>query len=778
MATKNFIKRIISSPVVQIILIYISGAWIVLEMTDYIINKYNLNEKISDILPVVLLIGLPVTVFIAWILGREKKEDVEVKTGPSSKVKSNRIFKGRLRKSWFSIPLAVIVVLLLGSGIRYIYRHVKIKWAKEQALPEMQNWISDFNYVNAFHLSQQVKKYIPDDPEFMNLDALTTRRVSIISEPEGAAVYYKEYPNVEKEWVMLGTTPLVNIEMPNRTLFRWKFEKEGYDVVYAATPSHLDTLFRTLQLSGTIPEGMIYVEGIYPQTVANFLSQEKNGFYIDRYEVTNQMFKEFMNQGGYENPEFWQHEFILDDETLSFDEAMDHFKDITGRHGPATWEAGDYPDGQDHYPVNGISWYEADAYAAYANKDLPTLLHWQSAAGYLFNRYPQLYGSHVVPLCNMGGSGPDLAGNSPGISYFGNYDMAGNVREWCWNKSPDGRVILGGAWNDARYMSINISQLPAFNRSEKNGFRCAVYPDRNGISAQTFEPVTVQFADQDYRFLEPVSETEFQIYRKQFLYDKTDLASKIEERVESHEDWIIEKITFVAAYENERMTAYLFLPRESGPPYQTMIFFPGSYAIETSDFLEYIKTSMSFDYILKNGRAVMFPIYKTTFERRDESLRCAHSSKSHQYTECMVKCVKDFSRSIDYLETREDIDISKLGYYGDSWGARMGAIIPAVEDRIKLSVLIRGGLSQIKKFPEANEFNYVSWVKTPVLMLNGKYDFIFPYESTVKPMFDLLETPEQNKRLVLYETDHFVPKSEIIKETLDWLDTYFGPVKK
>ena len=63
-------------------------------------------------------------------------------------------------------------------------------------------------------------------------------------------------------------------------------------------------------------------------------------------------------------------------------------------------------------------------------------------------------------------------------------------------------------------------------------------------------------------------------------------------------------------------------------------------------------------------------------------------------------------------------------------------------------------------------------------MLNGRYDFTFPYESTVKPMFDLLGTPEQHKKLLIYETEHFVPKSAVIKETLNWLDTYFGPVSK
>ena len=82
------------------------------------------------------------------------------------------------------------------------------------------------------------------------------------------------------------------------------------------------------------------------------------------------------------------------------------------------------------------------------------------------------------------------------------------------------------------------------------------------------------------------------------------------------------------------------------------------------------------------------------------------------------------------------------------------------------------------QFPEADEFNYASHVKIPVLMLNGKYDAIFPFESTVAPMYDLLGTPDEHKKLVLYETDHFVPKTEMIKETLNWLDNYFGPVNR
>ena len=62
-------------------------------------------------------------------------------------------------------------------------------------------------------------------------------------------------------------------------------------------------------------------------------------------------------------------------------------------------------------------------------------------------------------------------------------------------------------------------------------------------------------------------------------------------------------------------------------------------------------------------------------------------------------------------------------------------------------------------------------------MLNGRYDFFFPYETSQKPMFELLGTPSEHKRQVVYETGHSVPRKELVKESLDWLDRYLGPVR-
>ncbi len=88
----------------------------------------------------------------------------------------------------------------------------------------------------------------------------------------------------------------------------------------------------------------------------------------------------------------------------------------------------------------------------------------------------------------------------------------------------------------------------------------------------------------------------------------------------------------------------------------------------------------------------MYPVYKGTFERIDGHDISYALIISHQYTERLIKWVKDFSRSIDYLETRTDIDTTKLGFYGHSWGGWMGGIIPAVEERLEVNILVVGGL--------------------------------------------------------------------------------------
>ncbi len=107
----------------------------------------------------------------------------------------------------------------------------------------------------------------------------------------------------------------------------------------------------------------------------------------------------------------------------------------------------------------------------------------------------------------------------------------------------------------------------------------------------------------------------------------------------------------------------------------------------------------------------------------------------------------------------------------------MGGVVCAVEPRFKVAVYLVGGLMMQKTFPEGDPLNFFPRVKIPVLMLNGKNDTFFPVETSQKPMFKLIGTPEKDKKIILYEGGHLVPKSELMKESLSWFDKYPGPSK-
>jgi hypothetical protein len=119
--------------------------------------------------------------------------------------------------------------------------------------------------------------------------------------------------------------------------------------------------------------------------------------------------------------------------------------------------------------------------------------------------------------------------------------------------------------------------------------------------------------------------------------------------------------------------------------------------------------------------------------------------------------------------------MDKLAFYGHSWGGRLEAVIPAVEERLAVNILILPGFSTNKPYPEADDINYVSRVKIPTLILSGRYDADFNLDNQVIPFYNILGTPEADKRLCIYEAGHYVLYKYRVKEVLEWLDKYFGP---
>ncbi len=707
-----------------------------------------------------------------------KIETTKVST-PSPKIAKVNVAIPNASKAWRKkIAFAATPIIILGLVAFFqIPRWLDKQVAKNELLPAIQKLV-DENFrppTKAYDLALEAEKYIPDDSTLLKLLPIVVSTTSIETDPPGAEVFWKDYDKPESEWRSAGVTPLKEARFA-RSYLRMEIRKQGYQTIeyagpwqYARLGADIDTL--KLDKAGSLPENMVRI----PKKVAsmNIVGIEVHGgkqvgeFLMDRFEVSNKQFKTFVEAGGYNTKIFWKYPLNYSGKEISFEAAMKLLIDRTGRQGPAGWEAGSYPDGQENYPVTGVSWYEAAAYAAYANKQLPTVFHWSVVAETSRTEF-------IIPLSNFSGKASTDVGSMPGYSTFGIYDLAGNAREWCLNQSNEvsQRFTLGGGWNDPTYSFNDSYTQPAFDRSSANGFRCM--KELPGDTTMSKLIAAVKMVSRDYKKEMPVDDKTFELILRQFAYDKTPLQDSVEYTLDK-EFWKVEKISFDAGYNNERMEAYLYLPKNAKPPFQPIVFFPGSGDIYSKEFNPDLRIRGT-DFLVKSGRAFVYPIYKGTHERHSE-LNSDLADESVSYKDYVIMWRKDIGRTIDYLETRKDIQADKVGYLGWSWGGRMGGIMNAVEPRIKAVVLNVGGIDMDKALPEADPINFLPRVVQPVLMLNGKHDMFFPLETSQKPMFNFLGTPKKDKKIIVYESGHLVPRTEFVKETLTWFDHYLGPVK-
>ncbi|OLC97886.1 MAG: hypothetical protein DMG35_02520 [Acidobacteria bacterium] len=665
-----------------------------------------------------------------------------------------------VRRPLVATPL---LLLLLGGGLggAWWYHHNSPKrWAKEQAIPQVAQLMDKSQFFAAFRLARRAERYAPDDPTLGRLRLDYSLPLSVQTEPAGADVYVKEYSEVKGDWEYLGNSPLqLNLPFAN---YRWKVEKNGFETIERAAEQENTITFK-LQAKGSLSANMLPVPSGSSE-LRQGLALGVPAFLIGKYEVTNREYQKFVEAGGYEKNEYWTQKFMDGGRELSRQEAMARFRDATGRPGPATWELGEYPKGQDNYPVGGVSWYEAVAYANFAGQRLPTVYEWRLAAGHdIF--------SEILNLSNFGTKGPAPVGSYAGVGPYGTYDMAGNVKEWCWNANGTDRYILGGAWNDAVYMYMDDDAHPPLERLPTYGLRLVQSVKPTPLPQALLQPIPNTLV-RDYRKEKPVSDAIFAVYKGIYEYDRKPLNAKVDQTEGASEGWRKETISFDAAYGQERVTAYLFLPTSAPKPYQTVVFFPhsGMFLPGSSRNPE-----LAFlDFIIKSGRALMFPIYKGTYER---FVPASVERGTSGERDLEVEDYKDLARSVDYIETRTDLDHQKLAYYGVSKGAREAPVMLALENRFRTAVLVGGGFSPVRQFPELREVNFAPHVKVPTLLINGRYDFIFPVVTSQQPMFRLLGTSEKDKRYVLVDSGHVPPRNDIIRETLDWLDHYLGPAR-
>jgi formylglycine-generating enzyme required for sulfatase activity/predicted esterase/predicted Ser/Thr protein kinase len=678
------------------------------------------------------------------------------------------------KNAWIAVGAAAVLIAALAGWLSRVSS--RERWALEMATPEITRLVDAGEYVKAAALTREARAALPKDPTLAKLWMRATGEVSIASVPSGADVLFRPYRGDPKTWKALGKTPIQKLRVPRDDYF-WQVVKPGFAAAFfigtppgAPPPGYHSSFDRTFKLrpEGSVPPDMVVVAGggvglAYPLNEAH--SAQIDDFLIDRHEVTNEEYKKFVDAGGYQIREFWKQPFVKDGHTIPWEDAIAAFHDATGRPGPATWEVGGYPKGREKYPVAGVSWYEAAAYAEFAGKSLPTAYHWTLAS------QSSAYTPLITPASNFGREGTQPVGSEGALSGFGTTDMAGNVKEWCLNEARDRkRLILGGGFGEPNYMFNFTDAQSPWDRRANFGFRCVKLDSPpTAVAAAPLEVTT-----RDYWKEKPVSEEVFKAYTALYAYDKGELNAQVEETA-TMDGWSRTKVAFDAAYGHERVTAYLFLPKNSSPPFQTIAYFPGGYAF-LDDKLDLASIEETRGFLLKGGRALIVPIYKGMYERRDGYVPGGNPRAFQR--DHAIAWAKDLGRSLDYIETRHDIDSTKVVYLGDSAGAAQGAVLLAVEKRMKAAILASGGFHLRNFLPEADPFNFVTHVTIPVLMLNGRYDGSFPLESSQRPLFHFLGTPAIDKKHVVYEGGHSAfLRPEAVRECLDWLDKYMGPVR-
>ena len=662
---------------------------------------------------------------------------------------------------------AVLAILLVAAlGVWTFVRRTQAENERKAAVAEMEHLVDVGRFVEAWRVGRAALQRWPGDPQLEHPMRVTTQPVTIVTDPPGAEVAFKAYEDVSGEWLPLGTTPLNAVPAPVGQL-RWRITKAGFEPLEArlevgapaAAAGRPDVNAPPIRLRpvGSDVGRMVFVPG------GNQEGVELTDYWIDQTEVTNREFKDFIDRGGYQDARHWAQLRRELTQLPGSEGAGAMFRDRTGRPGPSTWELGTYPEGKGDHPVNGVSWFEAVAYCQGNGKSLPTVFHWKKAFGASFFL-------EVLTLGNFAGQGPEATGQLKEVGPFGTYGMAGNVKEWVWNNFERRRYILGGAWNEPVYMAVYDDVRPPLDRAETHGFRCikestpseATAYAQYGAGSRPVRDLTKE---------KPVDAATFEVFRRFYSYDRTSLEAKIE-RTEESEHWRRERVSFAAAYGGERVLVNILLPKNVAPPYQAVIWFPGAYALGLKSSERELVFSYYFDFLPRSGRALVYPVYKGTYERQVPG-----KLSGSQARDLVVQWSKDLGRTIDYLESRSDFDRNKLAYYGFSMGADSAVPIIALEPRLKAAILLSGGLVGPVRPPEVEPLNFVSRIKMPVLLLGGRNDFYFPVETSQVPLFKLLGTPAEHKRHVIFEgAGHVPPRIEVIRETLEWLDRYLGPV--
>jgi eukaryotic-like serine/threonine-protein kinase len=803
---RDFLSELKTRRVYRAAVVYGVVAWVVVQAAAIAVPELLLPAWITRAVILVALLGFPLVLVLAWAYditphGMQRAGEPATPAsppgpaaeGPDTAEGPDRAevpagFAGHWARPMVMAVAAVVVVGGIGA---YALGGDGGRMPRGEALlTELSTLSQDGRYRAAFDMARRAEaagEVIPD-----SLTVRFTDRLTVLSDPPSAAVHARRYVAGQapdrSEWHELGRTPLRGVAIA-RGDYHVRLEVDGHTpverIVSGARARALvgDRSAAELQLDvrllpeGRTPEGMVFVPG-GPYRIASrdlqSLTAELDDFFMDRYEVTNAAFAEFVDGGGYAHADYWSD--LAAAEGGNAGAVLRHLVDRTGLPGPREWRGQRPPPGTDQHPVTGVSWYEASAYCRFRQGSLPTLFEWEKAArdGITSRAGIELPWGYVGPhdpgtdRANFDGTGTTPVGAYPfGLSAYGAHDMAGNAKEWLRNRSESGRAVTGGSWADPIYVFSEVGSMAGASASETVGFRCArsAADGRPSAGAQGDTALRLNIETPEYT---PVDDATFRVLLSHYQYDSRPLNAVVEERLDM-QAWTRERVRYDGPA-GERVVAYLFVPKVGRPPFQTMVFVPNAAVFVGNNVAQVAEDVLG--PLVRAGRALFTVVMEGMTEREYPVGYEWPATNSVAFRDQMVRRATELRLGLDYLETRPDIDAGALAYVGASWGAGSRLLFAAIDDRFRATVLIGAGIDERvhPTLPEASNINFAPRISGPKLVVNGAEDEEHPWRTRALPLWNLLTEPRE---LALFDgVGHFPPAELRVPAIREFLDRH------
>jgi len=745
-----------SNKYVQLVGGFIAIVFGVLQGIDWLFKKYEINSFYFNIILIVLLLAFIFSIYIYF---------VKRKNANSSNKKLEKKSKTRLIIGIISSGLVLLI---------FVYFFKKINTNQNlvnEIIPELIEVFDSGEISKSFIMSRDLLKRYPNNEIIKNYYSKSSRYVKLKTNKKGIDVSVM-YPG-DSTYNYIGKTPIDSFVVPNN--YQYHYLKFNYGNAEFIEKSRNNHNYRFPENTIEIPSGHKPFLGITLRRMwlqgLDFENINIKAFSIAENEVSNKDFQEFVDAGGYENRIYWDFPFQVGNKTYDFNSSIKMFTDRYGRPGPSNWAYGQFPTGLDNYPVTGISWFEARAFAKYSNLSLPNVYQWLLASG-----NPENLGNvnqYVTRNSNYNSTQLREVSNKLG-SYNGLNNIGGNIKEWTLN--PNGYnqekfSIMGGAFNEPSYTFNNYYSLSPLDRSIGNGFRLS--KNLTNGESELDNDIIPEFKRNFYE-IEDVSDEVFDVYKSQFDYNSQPLNSKTS-NIENFQDGYSSQIfEMETTYESdEKLFGYVVFSNRFKDKYDPIIIYPNASSIGSNTDTNLPNQLLNgFKYLIDEGYAIIHPVYHNTYSR-EKTHNTWWPNDSEKYKNTIIKIGQDYKRSIDYIESRNDFNFENLSYFGYSWGSTTSNYLLAIDDRIKAAVLCVGGLMMQKSKKEVEAHYYVRRIKTPILHIVGKEDGIFGFEESYKPWKELIGTAKDKLKLIeLDNVGHGLPWDTIRKHHSNWIKAH------